>query len=190
MARHESHAVAAVHVGAALAWVTAIRGGHERARKLAEEAIEEARGFELPLLLVMALTRATEVHVVLGNPTAATICLAESLQILRDVGARAWVADSLELSAGLASHAGAHSDAARLLGATRGVDVATGEEFRASKPGKDLAERQARQALGDNGFAAEFAAGAALTVDEALTLARRAILAAAEQPGSESSGPA
>jgi predicted ATPase/class 3 adenylate cyclase len=180
LARQSNHAVAVVHAAAALAAVTAARGEAEPAVALAEEAIASARALDLPIVLVMALTRGAEVQVLLGTPTGAAPSLAEALRILRDVGTRGWVAEALELAAVLAAEGGGDADAVRLLAAASSVDAATGDRHR---PLADLVTNRLRQALGDDRFAAGWAAGAALRVDDALTLALTIALASGKGSG-------
>jgi hypothetical protein len=131
----------------------------------------------------MTLTRAAEAAILLGEPAGAAERLAESSRILRDVGTRAWVGDSLKLSAIVAAHRAMPVEAARLLGAAAALDEQTGDAARPLAPGVDLAEARARHALGDASFGVEHAAGAAHTVDDALSLAITAALAVAEGSG-------
>jgi predicted ATPase/class 3 adenylate cyclase len=166
-----SHLFPMIHAAAALAPLVAARGETERASTLAGDAVEQARPLDLPIVLVMALTRAAEVSVLLGRPADAVQRLAESVRLLRDLGTRAWVGDSLKLTAVVAAHRGEHAAAARLLGAAEAVDATTGDTQRPLASGTDLAASRASHALGDERFAAEHSAGAGLTVDAALTLA-------------------
>jgi predicted ATPase/class 3 adenylate cyclase len=160
-----------IHAAAALAPLLAARGKTERASALAEEAVERARPLDLPIVLVMTLTRAAEVAVLLGRPADAAQRLAESVRTLRDLGTRAWVGDSLKLAAVVAVQRGEFAAAARLLGAAQAVDATTGDTQRPLAPGADLAASRASRALGEERFAAEHSAGEHLTIDAALTLA-------------------
>jgi len=164
----EEGSVAVAHAAAALAPLSAARGDSERASALADQAVENARRVELPIVLVMALTRAAEASIILGRPAEAAHCLAESTRILRDVGTLAWVGDSLKLAAVVAAHDGAYAETARLLGAADAIDALTGDTQRPPAPGADLALARALRALGDERFAAARAAGATLGTDQAL----------------------
>jgi predicted ATPase/class 3 adenylate cyclase len=154
-----------------VASLCAARGDAERASAVAKEAVEKARTLDLAVVLVMTLTRSTEASILLGRPSDAAETLAESTRILRDLGTRAWVGDSLKLAAVVAAHRGEHAAAARLLGAAQAMDATTGDTQRPPAPGADLAASRASRALGEERFAAEHSAGAGLTTDAALTLA-------------------
>jgi tetratricopeptide (TPR) repeat protein len=89
----------AAHASAALAPLTALLGGPERALALAEETIAAARHFAIPSVLVMALARAGETAILTGMHGRAAEAVNELLGLLRDQATRPWVADALEMAA-------------------------------------------------------------------------------------------
>jgi hypothetical protein len=105
------------HVLAGAAPVIALREP-ERGRQLAEEAVGHARLLPGQMILVMTLARSAETDIVSGAPRRATAALRELLGLLRDVHARRWMADALEMVAMLAGAGSADEWAARLLGAS------------------------------------------------------------------------
>lgn len=148
-------------------------GDGARARSFADEAIETARGLSVPHVLVMALTRAAETAVRLGDVSRAAQHLEESLSLLKEMEGLAWVACSLELSALIAVEGGQHRPAARLLGAAHALDEVSKESSKA-RPLHDEVEscmKELGRLLGSDHLATELAAGAQLPVKEALTLA-------------------
>ncbi len=106
------------HALAALATVVALQGDADRAQALAEEAVADARGLALRQILVVALVRAGEVAVLSGKADRARATLLEVVGILSDLGARRWVADTLEATALLVEAEGRPEAAAKLLGAS------------------------------------------------------------------------
>jgi predicted ATPase/class 3 adenylate cyclase len=184
--RAEGDTVLFTHAAAPLAAVLAARGQSGRAAAMADQAVEAARTINLPVVRVMALTRAAEASILLGRPAKASESLAESSRILRDVGTSVWVGDTLNLVAIIAAHRGIYPAAARLLGAAGRIDAMTGSPFRPLAPRADLAANRARTGLGDQRFSAEHTVGAELTTDEALTLA---LTTALGHPAETETGP-
>jgi predicted ATPase/class 3 adenylate cyclase len=158
---------------AALAPLVAAGGDVARANALIDEALTMARPSGR-IHLVMALTRAAEVGVVLGDWQRVAAALSESLGLLSDIGGRAWVVESLQLAALVAIDRGRPGPAARLLGAgdqirgpigdrdpVRGV---VGAEI-------DRARQEAAKALGSDAFAGETGRGGAMSPEAALAYA-------------------
>jgi hypothetical protein len=165
----------AASAGAALALTAALLGDAPAARTMAGTAVEAARDMELPEVLVMALTRVTESAVVLGEHDRARRSLTESVQLLLDIGGRAWVAPSLELAAVVnSSTTGSFLSAPRLFGAAEAIRELTGESFRWPhlQAQLDRAVEAAGPTLGQAVFAEEWARGRHLGVEDALALAR------------------
>jgi hypothetical protein len=137
-----------------------------------DEAITTSRALG-PMHQVMALTRAGEVGVILGDWPRAAEALAESLVLLRDLGGRAWTADSLELAAVVTLGRGRPGPAARLLGTAGCVRAALGEtnRVRLVRAQIDRARAEAAEALGPEVFADETARGRALGPEAALVYA-------------------
>lgn len=115
------------HVLAALATVAALAGDEDRAEALGDEAILMARGVPLRQILVAALVRASEVAVLTSRLGQARAVLLEVLGILRDLGARRWVADTLEAAALVLEAHGGVETAARLLGTSDALRLALNE---------------------------------------------------------------
>jgi predicted ATPase/class 3 adenylate cyclase len=157
---------------AALAPLVAAGGDIARADALMDEAITTSRALG-PMHQVMALTRAGEVGVILGDWPRAAEALAESLVLLRDLGGRAWTADSLELAAVVTLGRGRPGPAARLLGTAGCVRAALGEtnRVRLVRAQIDRARAEAAEALGPEVFADETARGRALGPEAALVYA-------------------
>ena len=102
-----------------------------RAEALAEEAVAAARGVRLRQILVAALVRAGEVAVLSGRQKRARAVLLEVLGILSDLGARRWVADTLEAAALVLEAHGRVEASARLLGTSDALRLALNEPARA-----------------------------------------------------------
>jgi tetratricopeptide (TPR) repeat protein len=157
------------HSLAALAPVVALAGDAKQAETLADEAIEVARGLGLRLFVVMALVRAGEAAVALGRMGRAEEVLLESLSLLRDVGGHAWVADALELVALVQAEARPRQ-AARHLGTCRALAGASdgSPSVRAVRGQIERCRTAVSQALGPDAFAAEWARGREMSVDQAI----------------------
>jgi DNA-binding CsgD family transcriptional regulator len=84
--------------------------------------------------------------------------------------------DGVELLGVLAAARGRHADAARLLGAAEAARrplMYLAPRFTADRRAAARAAEQARQALGDHGFAQAWEQGQTLTLDEAVAFAAR-----------------
>jgi non-specific serine/threonine protein kinase len=136
--------------GAAL--LAAEAGDGDRAESMAAEAVEAARQLGSQTILVMSLTRATEVGILLGGWGWAETRLVELFTVLRHTGARSFLADALEL-AGLVQEVRGHpSSASRLLRAADRVRAET-NETPGPRPVSRLVDagRQRLAATADNG---------------------------------------
>jgi hypothetical protein len=97
---------------------------------------------------------------------------AESLALCIEIGHKAWIARTLEAFAGLAVRQRQTAAAARLFGATALYSVPTLAQFDPTRRLEhDHLVAIARTQLGEAAFAAAWAAGAAMTLDEAVALA-------------------
>jgi predicted ATPase/DNA-binding SARP family transcriptional activator len=114
------------HALAGLCLVLALLDQPDEAEALGEEAICAARLSPGRLVLVMALTRAAEAAIVADRLERAELILRELLALLRELGARRWAAEALELAA-LVIGAGDPALAAAMLGAAEAVRTALGE---------------------------------------------------------------
>ena len=84
---------------AQLALTEAATGDAVRAEHTAAEAVSAARSLPGRQILVMTLVRSAETAVISGRPEQAPAVLDELLGVLRDLGTRMWVAETLELTA-------------------------------------------------------------------------------------------
>ena len=115
-----------VHVLAQQAVVCALSGEAERAERLGEQAVAASRNFPGGQVRIMALVRAAEAAVLSGRLDRGREPLAELLVVLRDLGIRRWVAETLELAAMTIAHP--HPEAgASLLGAAQALRESLGE---------------------------------------------------------------
>lgn len=119
--------VVASYALAALAPLVASFGEVELAEALAEEGVRAARHLWFRQILVMTLLRAVEVALLAGGLERAGAKLIEALGLLWDLGARRWVAESLELAAVVVAHQGHLESAARPFGACDALRVTQGE---------------------------------------------------------------
>ncbi len=113
----------AVSLAASVAAVAAAGADADAARRCAAHAVEMARGVPLGGFLTLALARATQAALLIGDDGWATESLTELLATLRELGGRTWVSGALAAAISLLP-AGDAEDAAveaRLLGAADGI---------------------------------------------------------------------
>src|SRR5205085_680215 len=104
-----------------------------------------------------------------GDAQQAAAMARESLGLLRSSGSRWYVAEALELLGAVASLRGQAQDAARLWGTAEALREATGAPIPRSN--RNLYERSlanARAALDQAAFAAAWAEGRRLTLEQAI----------------------
>jgi predicted ATPase/DNA-binding SARP family transcriptional activator len=168
-----------VHGMAALAPLAAMAGEADRAQRLANEAVMEARRLPALGFLIMALTRAGETALLSGRQPRAT--LRELIGHLRDLGAQAWVVGALEMVALLREAEGRPHPAARLLGACRALEDALGEAARGRILSGEVGacRRRIGEVLGDQTLTEEEVLGHSMAMAEALTYALSQLDAAA-----------
>ncbi len=106
---------------ASLALFTTLSGESDRSRILADEALASARSFPLLPNLVVALVRAAQAAAFTSRDDDARAVLAELLGRLRDLGAKRWVAETLEATAIVLERQGRDRDALRLIGVAGGL---------------------------------------------------------------------
>jgi predicted ATPase/DNA-binding SARP family transcriptional activator len=116
----------APHVLSAAAPITAL---HDSAhgRHLAEEAVSAARLLPTPLILVMTLARSAETAIICGDHHHAAATVSELLRLVRDLQARRWTGDALEMVAVLAAAENRDEQAAALFGTACRLREALGE---------------------------------------------------------------
>ncbi|MFT4039749.1 MAG: LuxR C-terminal-related transcriptional regulator [Thermomicrobiales bacterium] len=144
------------------------RGDYAAAVTLMEEAVPLARASGDPHTLAGALGDLGHVSMVLGLDVQARQALGESLAHFRDLEHVQWIVWCLASLGGVA--AGAQPDrAVRLFAAGARMQAAAGETFRPFvQPNYDRKLAQARATLGETAFAGAWAAGQALSLDEAI----------------------
>jgi hypothetical protein len=105
----------------------AFSGEVELAGVLADESVEGARRLRHHQLLVMTLVRSAEAAILAGGGERAESALAEALRLLGHLGAKRWVADTLEMTALAREARGDPASSARLFGACDALRRALGE---------------------------------------------------------------
>ncbi|MGN6339181.1 response regulator transcription factor, partial [Mycobacterium sp.] len=146
------------------------RGELKSARRFAEEDVAAAAGwFTVQALLTRARVASAE-----NEPGQAERDLHDALNRAAETRAHLFVPDLLECLARLAHLAGSHLESARLLGAAHAVRERTGiVRFRVYDADYEASVASTRQTLSDKEFDEAWAAGAALSTDEAIAYARR-----------------
>jgi tetratricopeptide (TPR) repeat protein len=162
------------HALAALAPLVAFSGEVELAEALADQSVAAARRLRLRQLLVMTLVRSAEASILAGGDERAEAALGEALRLLGDLGAKRWVADTLEMTA-LAQEARGHpASAARILGACdalrQALSESPGEHRFISSKVRGCRHRVA-EALGAGVYEEQRTQGERLPVPEAISYA-------------------
>jgi predicted ATPase/class 3 adenylate cyclase/DNA-binding CsgD family transcriptional regulator len=151
------------------AQATLARGDAAEARRWADAAVAAMSGFYRSV----ALTTRARVFVALGEPEQAERDAYEALACAVSVKAYAGAPDILEVLAGLASDAGSHREAARLLGAADRIRRAGEARFKVYDADYHEVVTTVRDALGDTDFDEAWGEGDALSTDEAIAYAHR-----------------
>lgn len=152
------------------AQVALARGDLTSARRFAEDDIASGAGW----FMVQALTTRARVALAENEPGHAERDTHDALTRAVELRAHLFVPDLLECLAQLAHLAGSHPEAARLFGAADAVRRRTGiVRFRVYDADYQASSEQTRNALTDKEFDAAWAAGAALSTEEAIAYARR-----------------
>ena len=137
-------------------------------QRLADEAVMVARRLPALGFLVMALTRAGETALLSGRQPQAT--LRELIGHPRDLGAQAWVVETLEMAALLREAQGRPwpHPAARLLGACRALKEALGEAAQGRVLAGEVSawRRRLAERLGHRALAEEEAFGHSMAMAE------------------------
>ena len=146
-----------------------------RALACYEESLVLARRFAIRPNIQAALTNIAFTGVALGQPERARLALREALPYLRGSLGDVPLASALLTASATAAHLGAVEDAARILGASRGL--AARQSLSAPDRVVDVdVETRLRLTLGD-AIALLLAEGSALPREDALALAERAMAA-------------
>jgi hypothetical protein len=155
-----------------LGQIALVRDEPARAAELLKRSLDRQRQPGDKYSIASVLNSLSKVALVQGDlPRAADLCW-ESVAPCQDTGSQDLIVDNLETLAALAAQHGRPVEAARLWGAAEGQR----ERLGLILPPMDraLQDRQitaARAAVRTDDFAAEWAAGRALSLDEALALA-------------------
>jgi predicted ATPase/DNA-binding SARP family transcriptional activator len=169
------------HALAALAPVLALLGSGEQARRTAAEAVDAARPFEARAVLAMALCRAAEAGLIVGDDEAASADLVELLHLLRELGTRRWLGDAVEMAAVLLTRRDRPEVAAFAIGAAETLRSAAGEPEGGVRAVADEVRRSADAlvvALGRDAFEKARAGGRLVPPEAAIVR----LLSALEEP--------
>jgi DNA-binding CsgD family transcriptional regulator len=152
------------------AQVALARGDLTSARRFADEDVAAAKGW----FTVQALATRARVALAQNERGQAERDAHDALAHAAEMRAHLFVPDLLECLASVAYAAGNHPEATRLFGAAHAMRQRTGiVRFRVYDAAYTASVEATRNALGEAQFDAEWAAGAALSTDEAIAYARR-----------------
>jgi non-specific serine/threonine protein kinase len=172
-------ALSACDLGTLAHW----RGDERGAMTLLGEAVSGFRVLGDPVGVGLALGVLAFVTGERGDPQRAAALHAESLTHLRSVGANDLLLDAVARIGTLAVATGRTEAGARLLGAAEALGQALGYAFdRPEQARYAQAAAAARAAVGGGGSAAAWAAGRALTLDEAAAEAAELVAAPPAEP--------
>lgn len=115
------------HARCALAVLTATTGEHGTATSLAVEAVQTARRIGLPALLIVALLRAAQTHLLCDDDAAARTALGELFTLLHRLGTRQFRAEAMEAAALMAHRMGDDRRVAHYLRTAGAIRVARAE---------------------------------------------------------------
>jgi predicted ATPase/class 3 adenylate cyclase/DNA-binding CsgD family transcriptional regulator len=156
------------------AHVELARSRSEEARQCARDALSQARTTNYPPALALALGADGALARLDGEPERAEDLFHDALEVSLRACLVPNACEALEALGGAVSDQQRFDEAARLSGAAQSLRDTTGcARFPIHQPGRDADLALARQALGSDAFAAAWAEGAALSLDEALAYARR-----------------
>ena len=172
LAREDGHTVLESHALHLLANVVSVRGDLDRATRLIDEALvifrqRADRWGELNSLQTMA--RIAQLR---ADDDRVVILARQGLILGREIGALRSIPTDLENLAWAARVRGDRANAVRLLAAGETIrDARTWRRQRSEQESFDSEVAQVRAALGEAAFAAEWAEGQALTLDQAIAFA-------------------
>jgi predicted ATPase/DNA-binding SARP family transcriptional activator len=152
--------------------VAQAQGDYARARSLLEESLAICRELQDRGGIAYSFNVLGSVALARGDNGAAQALFEESLAIFRELGDKGGIITDLEEMAEVAvAHAQAER-AARLFGAAEGLRDALGAPLpRADRTEDGLSVAAVRAALGEEAFAAAWAAGRAMSLEQAIALA-------------------
>jgi predicted ATPase len=142
------------------------------ARRWADEAVTTSTGFYLSQAL---LTRA-RVAIAQGEPEQGERDAHDALACAAEVEAYLFIPDILECLGTLADHAGSHREATRFFGAAQAIRERRGAvRFKLWDADYQAAVPALRDAMDDSDFESAWAEGAAMSTEEAIAYAQRAV---------------
>jgi predicted ATPase len=145
---------------------------YARARQFGEEGLAVARPLGDKEMIGYLLNNLAETVLEQNDPDHARSLQAEGLAIAKEVGDKELIAMSLEAFAKVASATGQPAQAAKLFGAAEAMREGTNVPIQtASRKDYDGNVAAVRSALGEDAFAAAWATGRAMTLDQAITYA-------------------
>jgi predicted ATPase/DNA-binding CsgD family transcriptional regulator len=160
---------------AALARVLRVLGDQDGALARTKQVLELSERLQARLLAAAARDLLARLAIGRGEWSAADALAHEALAQQLEIGARAWLPDSLDTLALVAAGLESHTEAARLLGAAERArsDLAL-VRWPPDAPAFDELEERLAGRLGGEAFEAARAGGAAMTLDQAIGWVRRA----------------
>jgi len=166
------------HLLSSMGYAAGIHGDHAKALALCEEALTIARELDAKREVVLSLLGTAGAATHLAKHEQAGEEYREALALSVEMGCKPLIAYCLEGVAALASQQGQAGRAATLLGAADALRRSIGAPSDPDDPGTFRGLRNvAREALGEEGFAAASAEGEAMSLDEAVGLALSAVAA-------------
>jgi predicted ATPase/DNA-binding SARP family transcriptional activator len=149
------------------------RGGLDRAVELYEEALALRRTLGHKQGIAVSLNNLGHLRLAQEQAAAAEPLFAESLELLRELNDPRDLAECLAGIAGVAASEGRHEQAARLHGAVSALRERSGATLTATAAsGETAALAFLRSALGEPQFDLAMAQGRALSMEQAVALAR------------------
>jgi predicted ATPase/DNA-binding SARP family transcriptional activator len=171
LARELGHARGII-VSLAQTGVLAGRGGDTaRAEALLDEAQRLARAHGDTSALASICLAQSELAFGDGDLDTASRFAAESIRLYHSYGTTAGMASGLHLLARVAEAEGRPERAARLFGASEGLRESAGSQLTADEAAAQEQVERAAGSLGDGTLAAAWAAGRAMSMEDAVTLA-------------------
>ena len=150
-----------------LAGMATDQGDYTRATELFEEALTIWRGRGDPWAVGIALLPLGRLAQAQGDVARAAATYQEALTLFAEHGDRGKIADCVDRLARLAALGGEPARAVRLFGAAEGLAEAAGFRLPTHDPaGFERAVEAARAAVGEESFAAAWAAGRAMSLEE------------------------
>ncbi len=157
------------HYASVAAWVALMDGEHARASQLAQESIALLKEIDSKWEIAMTIQILGRVEAQRGDLSAARKHFIESLTLSREMGEKPITPFILEGLAGVAAAESAFSWAAQLWGAAEALreEIAT-PLMPVFRTDYEHAVATACQALGEEAFAAAWAEGRSMTLDQVL----------------------